>query len=503
MSRMRSSKGSRSYQGSRSSQGSRSVKDSKENIEATKRRDELCKMLLAKFQGKYPSIPKPVILNKINNFLDTTPLTAQNLNELEDSILAAVGKCKNKPEIKKEIAKPNDVEDDRISVMSGASDFVTIHKGPKELLNTKTKMAPSETLDYRAEEDEWAAIIKFNNKLYQEEIRQDRLRKTREKRFIMSELNRQMEEKNEIKNANKDEENKYLDYQKSYLKHQQDLANEAVQERKMLITSEKLLRDKQRKEDALRKRMEEVESKEQDKQMMERMKKEQELERMAEIARKNVETETLKKMMKESLKLREEQKGLLVLEKEQDIKRLTRQNEIDELKEREWRENMKRKDERNRLIMENSLKAGGGKTLKEEALLADQKIKEQMSVIEARANAEEELQLLKQENAKQRMKEMLDKQIEEKKQKKKYELQQSQEQAAMWKRDSELNRQQDEINSNKRKEVYKRNQDYLLKQIEAAKKTKGFTAMSKQEYLLNKRLVENMKADKENEASGN
>eukprot|EP00826_Nyctotherus_ovalis_P063466 TRINITY_DN9309_c0_g4_i2.p1 TRINITY_DN9309_c0_g4~~TRINITY_DN9309_c0_g4_i2.p1 ORF type:complete len:522 (-),score=155.60 TRINITY_DN9309_c0_g4_i2:174-1643(-) len=466
---------------------------SKENIESEKRREELCRLLLSKFENKYPSIPKPVILNKINHFLDSNALTVNNLEALEDSILAAVGKCKPKADNKEETK-----DDDRISVMSGASDFIKRRSKSKELVRAKTRMIPTENADENSEENEWADIMKLNMRLHQEEVRQERLAKQRQKRYMMHELDRQVNEKKEISVANKQEDNAYLEYQELYLRQQNELEKKRKEERKTQMKEEKLLRDRQRKEDALRRHMEEAENKAQDRQLMEQMNKEKELERKIEMERKRIERETIRGMMEESLRLKEEQKALSKVEIEEDIKRLNRQREIAELQEKEWKENMKRKDERNRLLVETSLKSGGAKALKQETLLADTRAQEQMAQIEKKQNEEEEIRLQMLEAARKNMKDILDKQVEEKRLRKRQEMSEGMQQAEMWNKENELGRHQDAANEKKLKDANKKHQDYLLKQMEMGRRRRGVSTMTQHEYLMNKRLIAEMKtkADK-------
>jgi len=477
----------------RSSKSQERSVSNKENIESEKRREDLCKLLLSKFQDKYPFITKPVILNKINSFLDTNPVTLDNLETLEDSILAAVGKY-----------KPNNnvnIEHDKVSVMSGATEFMYKKKDrsrSKGFLRTKTRIRQSENVDENTEEAEWADIMKFNTKLYQEEVRQDRLNKARQKRYMMMELNRQVEEKKEIARAEKKEEESYLKFEEMRLKHLNDLEKMKNEERKMKIKEEKMLRDKQLKGDALRKRMEEAESKAKDKQMMLRMKEEQLLESKAEMERKQIERETIRKMMEESLKIKEELKALGKIEMEEDIKRLVRQKEISELQEKEWKENMKRKDERNRLLIESSLRTGGAKKLKEQELAIYKQIQDQMAIIEKKQVEEEEVKLEMFEKVKRGMKSMLDKQVQEKKLRKQQELNEGLQQAEMWNKENELGKQQEAINMKKLKDANKKHQDYLLKQMEQVRRNRGRSIMTQQEYLINKKLITELKTNNEN-----
>ena len=343
------------------------------------------------------------------------------------------------------------------------------------------------------EDDEWGSIIKFNHSLYQEEVRQEMLRKERQKKYMKSELDKQIKEKHDIKDAINKQENDYLEYQSWYLKHQNELEKQKEKERRDQMLNEKHLREKQRKDNAMRREMEDNENKDQDRKLVQRMRQEIAIEHNAELARRKMERETLTKMMEESLKSKEEQKLFEKREKEDDIKRQERQKQLDEIKEKEWRDNMRRKDEHNKLLVENSLKAGGSKIIKNDIEVEDKRRLDQMRILEQRADEEEEIKLLTAIEAKRNMKEVLNKQVEEKHKRKQFEKNEDKEQAQMWKEKTRLMDEQEKKNERVFKEASMKNQDYIMRQMIATRQERGKRDMSRKEYLMNKRLVDDMK----------
>jgi len=484
-----------------SSKAGKVTAEDREKVEANKRRDELKNLLLNKFQTKYADkhIPNSILLEYINSFLDSSSLTAANLQKLDEKILAYGSHGDKKPaggkaENKNESAEDND---DKLSVMSGATEFVEAGKPKtKTMLDTKTRLIKGEEgepLKARNEDDEWVAIMKFNNQLYQEELKQEALKKAQQKQLMKAELDKQMKEKNNIKKRTKEEEQAYLEYQNKHLKELEEIEKKKQEEKRNQIKSEKASRDKQRKDDALRKKIEENEVKKQDKKLIERMKLEMELEKKSEAERKELEKQTVKKMMEESLKLKEEQKIYSVKEKEEDIKRAEMQKKISEEQEQEWKDNYKRKDERNKKLLENALQAAGGKGLKSEVIATDKKMLEQMEVLAKKKELEEARKEKLKKQKQLEVKATLDKQIAEKKVKKQVDKTESAQQAEMWKKDLEVHHEQEAKNSEKQKELNKKHQEYLIKQMELAKKGKG-NAMTDKEYLMNKQLLEELKA---------
>lgn len=462
------------------------------------RKDKLRRLLVAKYQRKFGKlVPVSIIVNQVNRFASTMPLTGRNLEILEERILAAVGKGKGKGTVNAPAAE-TDRDGLKATGLAAITDYKKMETPKKTgLIASQEYNTTGDSSGLPTEDDEWGAIMKFNNALYQEEMRQEQLKKIREKKYIRSELDKQIQEKNDIKRKTNEEANDYLQYQTRYLAHQDAIERQKQEERRQQIFNERMLRDKQLMEDATRKEMEESESKAQDKRMVERMRFEMDLERKAEREMKQIQKDTITKMMEESMRLKEKQKEAELLEKQQDIKRQEQQNEIAEMQEREWRENMARKDERNRLLMETSLQAGGGKTIRDEAALEDQRMKEQMRIINEKQDEDDRIWLEKFEDDKRRMREMLDKQIKEQEDKKMKEKDEIRQQAVMWNEEEKLLKKQDEINFKKEKNAKLKNQDYLMNQMVASKQAKNNTGMTHREYLLNKRIVDDMKVKQE------
>ena len=464
--------------------------ESRKKAENDKRRDKLNKLLVAKYQRKYgKSIPLNIIVREVNTFLDTMKPTAQNMKVLEDRLLSSTGKApkmdKRKASMPAAVRKrPEPAE------LSHLSEF---HEKPvaspvkQDLYSTGDSSMPM------TEDDEWGSIIKFNHSLYQEEVRQEMLRKERQKKYMKSELDKQIKEKHDIKDAINKQENDYLEYQSWYLKHQNELEKQKEKERRDQMLNEKHLREKQRKDNAMRREMEDNENKDQDRKLVQRMRQEIAIEHNAELARRKMERETLTKMMEESLKSKEEQKLFEKREKEDDIKRQERQKQLDEIKEKEWRDNMRRKDEHNKLLVENSLKASGSKIIKNDIEVEDKRRLDQMRILEQRADEEEEIKLLTAIEAKRNMKEVLNKQVEEKHKRKQFEKNEDKEQAQMWKEKTRLMDEQEKKNERVFKEASMKNQDYIMRQMIATRQERGKRDMSRKEYLMNKRLVDDMK----------
>eukprot|EP00826_Nyctotherus_ovalis_P023488 TRINITY_DN1803_c0_g1_i8.p1 TRINITY_DN1803_c0_g1~~TRINITY_DN1803_c0_g1_i8.p1 ORF type:complete len:499 (-),score=248.08 TRINITY_DN1803_c0_g1_i8:199-1695(-) len=471
--------------------------NSTKQVDSEKHKDKMRKLLLAKFKHKYEnSIPESVVLSHVNRFLDTSHLTAANLEALEDEILKAVGRTRPPPEPK----APKSKEAQSVKG-KGSSRAAPTRKPQKTQKHTQKKQEQpaAQTVEdplFMGEDDEWAEVMKYNNELYKEERRQELLQKERVKRHLKSELDRQIQEKEDQKRRFEQEDKNYSEYEQERLKKVNEEERKKEEERRRKVQYERDMRDRQRREDEMRRELEDRESKEQEQMMVERMLEELEVERKFEQEKRLVEKETLKRIMEEGKRQKEQQKALSMREREEDVKRQEMQSKIAEMQEKEYKENMRRKDERNKLLIENSMKHGGAKASKEEAEMEDRKMREQMQIIERRQDEEEELRVLASLEAKKNMKKILDKQIEEHKQKKQLEKSEDLVQAAMWRQEQELAKRQEEANAQRQKDSNMRHQDYLLTQIEVSKGP-GKSGLTRREHLQNRKLASETKATKE------
>jgi Mg2+ and Co2+ transporter CorA len=164
------------------------------------RKDKMRKLLVAKYQKKFgKSVPLAVINDQVNRFLDSMQLTNHNLEILESRIIATASKVRGKSETKTPVQKP---KQENLDVLSD-------YKQSKRVANMsvdKMKRDYYSTEDSMTEDDEWAAIIRHNNELYQEEMRQEDVRRIKQKRHLRYELDKQIQEKREIQKSIDNEE---------------------------------------------------------------------------------------------------------------------------------------------------------------------------------------------------------------------------------------------------------------------------------------------------------
>jgi len=244
--------------------------DSKrERLLNIQKREQLKGMLINKFKDKYRGQKSETFINKeVNNFLSSEKLTEDNLRRLEERIKfehqrneadveidrrsnaskapsisarsVASSKMSGASNLSRKIQGNKPRDDDAASIVSGRSN-----------ISRSSKATSVSTIN---EDDEWAAILKFNTHLHQEEVRHLHLKDREQRKKIKEELDKQITDKKRQEEEEKKQERLYESAQRNHL----DLLAEKDKEREMDIKKktmrEKELRDKQLVEENKRKR---------------------------------------------------------------------------------------------------------------------------------------------------------------------------------------------------------------------------------------------------------
>lgn len=211
---------------------SRMSESKRARLEEIKKREQLKGMLITKFLKKYGQNQelKSFIDSQVQKFMSANRLTEGNLRELDEKILAEkevldkriavreqrqqdanqkdqvsqIASIKSQARSRPSTAKPASIRDnldDLKSQHSKASKFSAIRNKPapkraadqESIITVSHKSAKSESvLD---EEDEWAAIQKFNALLHFEEQKQTAAREAERKRLLKIELETQQQAK--------------------------------------------------------------------------------------------------------------------------------------------------------------------------------------------------------------------------------------------------------------------------------------------------------------------
>ena len=284
--------------------------------------------------------------NKIFNPFSNTSNNIINDNESKNSntiILPSIGKKKRGFW---DACDPNE------SRMSGGSDidnFNEVRLGDKlreqemkdfeKIAENKEfqKKKKKNQIDYSKYADEWDAINMYNKKMFEEQKRLEKIKDYQVKQRVKKELDNQIKQKikKEYEQKLKDEEFDLME--KKHLKKIEELEKQKAEKVKALVIKEKEERDKQLKDQYIRKRIDILKNKKYERELVEQNKKDILEDKKAAKEKKEAE----KRAMEQTIKDNELRKKILEeqakKEKEDDIQIMKDHAAVEERKENERR----------------------------------------------------------------------------------------------------------------------------------------------------------------------
>ena len=352
---------------------------------------------------------------------------------------------------------------------------------------------------YFSEGNEWEAIYKYNNDIYQKELEEAKKKKFENKILLKEALEKQIKDK-EIRDYKEYLENEK--YKKMFNEQQDKMAlleKEKEEEKIKKLNLEKIAQREQMKAKKMMQRLELLKEKKFDKIMIDNVKAELEKEK------KFIEEKKLKNFL-EMKKLLMDSEKLINQRKEEKLK----QKEKDKIytKDLEKTENQKA-NKRSQIL--NKIKSVGdyqqNQTTKKILEKMQQDLKDEDEKLKLFLKNKKKMEELKDEENKKRkiqirkeLRDYLENQIEEKKKEKEFEKMLWREQGRIWDIDSEKYKtEQKQIEENLRMNGIKSG-EILKKQIEDNIKRKmKKNSMSAAEYSLNKKEINKIIESMENE----
>ena len=347
-------------------------------------------------------------------------------------------------------------------------------------------------LDFTEEGDEWSAIAKYNRKLYEEQIKLEKMKDEELKKRNKADLDLQIKQRLKQEYENELKEKEYDKIMKEHQKEMDELDRKKQEEIKKQVLREKESRDEQMRQNYIRKRIEILKEKKFEKNLVKNIKEGIEKEKQKAIEKKKKENEALLRAIKENdLKMK--------MKKEKEKK-----DKEEEIKMGEERIKMQMKEDLQREKYYETIKNNGNKmSLKADEILEklrkdqeeeDKRIQhyyDEKNRLEIDKEKEKEI---KKHRDKFELKKYLDMQIEERKKEEDFLKSLDYEQARIWAIDcKKYNEDEKEINK-KIREMNKRNMDSVMEQINKKKKGNKKTAMNETEYAMNREILEKAKA---------
>ena len=323
-------------------------------------------------------------------------------------------------------------------------------------------------LDFTEEGDEWSAIAKYNRKLYEEQIKLEKMKDEELKKRNKADLDLQIKQRLKQEYENELKEKEYDKIMKEHQKEMDELDRKKQEEIKKQVLREKESRDEQMRQNYIRKRIEILKEKKFEKNLVKNIKEGIEKEKQKAIEKKKKENEALLRAIKENdLKMK--------MKKEKE-----KRDKEEEIKMGEERIKMQMKEDLQREKYYEAIKNNGNKmSLKADEILEklrkdqeeeDKRIQhyyDEKNRLEIDKEKEKEI---KKHRDKFELKKYLDMQIEERKKEEDFLKSLDYEQARIWAIDcKKYNEDEKEINK-KIREMNKRNMDSVMEQINKKKK---------------------------------
>ena len=346
-------------------------------------------------------------------------------------------------------------------------------------------------LDFTEEGDEWSAIAKYNRKLYEDEIKMEKIKDEELKRRNKADLDLQIKQRliKEYEEELKDKE--YDKIMKEHQKEMDEIDRKKQESIKKQILKEKESRDEQMRQNYIKKRIEILKEKKFEKNLVKYIQEGIEKEKQDAIDKKKKENEALLRAIKENdLKIK--------MKKEKE-----KRDKEEEIKMGEERMKMQMKEDLQREKYYESIKKNGMKMsskadellkrLRQEQEEEDKRIQhyyDEKNRLEIDKEKEKEMKKFKD---KFELKKYLDMQIEERKKEEDFLKSLDYEQARIWAIDcKKYNDDEKEINK-KIREMNKRNMDSVMEQINKKKKNNK-KGMNETEYAMNREILEKAKS---------
>jgi len=522
-----------------------SIVNHRERLLNLQKRQKLKDLLITKFMQKYGiKNPEELLEEEITKFLQGEKLTDADLRKLDAKVKSLLKDKADKENLKNSLTKslqessikPNLHMDDNNTLNSNRgrsqqkilptepgintlqqpnvsasynpmytnrstskSYSKRVYKKPEEELaeleaefaeEEKKKNDKYERLDFTDEGDEWAAMAKYNRKVFEDQIKEERIKDNELKRRNREDLDLQIKQK--LRKEYEDEL-KEKEYDNILREHQKKMDEEERKRQELIkqqIMKEKESRDAQMRADYVRKRIELLKDKKFEKSLVKTIQEGIERERKEALEKKRRENEALNNAIKENEIRIKKKKELEEKQKEEDIKMA------------EERIKMEMKEEIARNKYYDSIKKYGNKYVAKQADEIIEQLKKQEEeedkkvqfyyeeknrlAIEKEKEAE-----IKRQKEKQELRKYLDMQIEEKKKEEEFLKSLDDEQARIWAIDCKKYNEDEKAIEQKIRAMNKRNLDLVMEQMKQRRKKK--TGMTDAEYAMNRETLQKAK----------
>ena len=541
----------RSADKDRFSKSGQNIINQRERLLNLQKRQKLKDLLITKFMQKYGiNNPEELLEEEITKFLQGEKLNDVDLKKLDMKVKNLLKQKASKEKLKNTLTKSlqettsnnvvlpkidtikNDVIDNTISpkiiknqptrlstepavstvqqpklstslyspMNTYASKNSRIFKKPEEELaeleaefaeEEKKKMQKYERLDFTdLGGDEWYAIAKYNRKIYEEQLEEERMKNNMLKRRNKQELDLQIKQRLRKEYEDELKEKEYDKIIEEHQKKMDELEKQKKEQIKNQIMREKESRDEQMRQNYIKKRIEILKEKKFEKSLVKTIQEGLEKDKKEALEKKRRENEALINAIKENELKKQKKKEQEKKEKEEDIKmgeeRIKMQLKQDYIREKYY-DTIKKYGNKYSVQSDEILQK-----MKKDQEEEDKKIQFYYDEKNRLANEREKNEALRRKKEKNELKKYLDMQIEERKKEEEFLKSLDDEQARIWAIDCKKYFEDEKAIESKIRAMNKRNLDLVLDQINKRKTNKKHT-MTDTEYAMNRDILQKAK----------
>jgi hypothetical protein len=341
-------------------------------------------------------------------------------------------------------------------------------------------------IDFKKYGNEWAAMAAYDKKLYEQQLLDERIRTTQQKKRTKYDLDEQVKEK--IKKEYEDEL-KEKEYDKIFKEHQKEL--DKIEKEKEKKIKEQYLREKesrqaQLKDNYVRRRIDELKERKFDKKVIRTILTEMENEKKQNAEQKRKRNLELNKALKENEENRKNLKLIQEKQREEDLQFLEEQKKMDIRKEQQ-REYLLNKIKNK---FNNAYSQEAEKKVKQIQIDQEEEDKKMIHYMNEKCRLADEKEMkekIKRQKEKTELKKYYDMQVEERKKDEQFEKVLDGEQARIWKKDCEKYNEDEKRIAKIIWDKNVRNLNTIKKQIQEKKeKEKKNTEMTPIEFSINR-----------------
>jgi hypothetical protein len=364
-----------------------------------------------------------------------------------------------------------------------------------EIQDYHTKPKREKRIDFSKEGNEWSAISKYKQKLYRQQLIEEKMKENEIKKRTKEELDNQIKQKIQKEHEENLREKKFNELLNEKLKKMDEIDKIKSEKIKSQFIREKESRDKLLQDISIRRKIEFLKEKKLDNELLSNAKRIWQKEINDKNMQKKILNEELNKTIKEVEQKKIKLKNMIQQQKEEEMIILKEKQKTEERQDKQRQKIFDKINyNMNKFIIRNAEEIVAKNRLEQQK--EEEKMQYYMEEKRKEMEKKEIMEKMRKKKEKLELKKFLDMQVEEKKKEKSFLKELEHEQARIWNIDAQKYSEDEKLSDTKYKMMKKKNFEYILKQMkenDEKKLIKHNSDMTNDEYEMNKDLLEKAK----------